>query len=103
MPFVRLMSGTIIKHHPLFTLFKNHQNHMKKTTTIIALLCAFAASATAQTALPYRTGFDSPAETAGWQLFQRGATGTLASKWEYTIGAPYSPTQCLVHLYPVVA
>lgn len=60
-----------------------------------------AGTSAAQTALPYTTGFDSPAEQAGWQLFRLGVSGSSKPYWVYSGFLPFSGSSCLSHNYPV--
>lgn len=55
----------------------------------------------AQTKLPYYSGFDNAAETTGWQQFRLGTTASSLPYWVYTTSGPYSAPQCLTHSYPV--
>jgi len=75
---------------------------MKKMFTIASLLCTLTAAqrTSAQVALPYYSGFDSPTEIDYWQMYRLGAT-PVYYQWSYTTGSPFSPTQALYHGYPV--
>src|SRR6476620_4502989 len=48
-------------------------------------------------ALPYNSGYDSPAEKAGWQQFRTGVTGS--SSWSY--GGGGFAASCVGHDYNV--
>lgn len=63
---------------------------------IIILLSAGLISA--QTTLPYYSGFDNAAQQAGWQQFTKGATGYFP--WSVGAGG-YSLPNALSHDYPV--
>ena len=64
---------------------------MKKITLclIIGFSILFGKSIIAQSPIPYYTGYDSPAEKAGWTLYKLGVTATYGP-WTY--GAGFSGT-----------
>jgi len=72
---------------------------MKKTYTLLAALFAMAATAEAQTTLPYFTGFDDAAQQQGWIGFRRGDTSLY--NWAFTSNDAYSAPSSLYHDYPV--
>lgn len=66
--------------------------------TFLVLLAA-PLVATAQTPLPYSTGFDNAGQQAGWTQYRTGHLST--SDWGYSaIGSPSAPNH-LYHDYPV--
>ncbi|MBL7711028.1 MAG: T9SS type A sorting domain-containing protein [Chitinophagaceae bacterium] len=67
----------------------------------LALSLALATPSLAQTTLPYKTGFDTPAEQAGWQLFRMGVSGGSKPYWVYAASTPFSAPSSLSHNYPV--
>jgi len=56
--------------------------------------------ATAQTTLPYFTGFDNANQKAGWQMFRKGNSNSTY-QWGFSTVEAYSPAECLYHDYPV--
>jgi len=68
-------------------------------TLALALFLVLPATLSAQTTLPYFTGFDNAAQKNGWQQFRKGDAGMY--QWQYGSAAPYSGTDCLYHGYPV--
>lgn len=67
-------------------------------TTLSALLLNMNLS-TAQTTLPYFTGFDNATQKAGWQEFRKGNADPI-NKWAYTTTPAYSAPSSLGHHYP---
>ncbi len=69
-----------------------------------AFLClpfmALCSQSSAQTTLPYFTGFDSDAQKTGWQQFKKGAV-TQGYDWQYVTMSPFTAPNCLQHNYPV--
>ena len=66
--------------------------------TFLVLLAA-PLVATAQTPLPYSTGFDNAGQQAGWTQYRTGHLST--SDWGYSgVGSPSAPNH-LYHDYPV--
>ncbi|MCC6369373.1 MAG: T9SS type A sorting domain-containing protein [Bacteroidia bacterium] len=57
-------------------------------------------SLNAQAPLSYFTGFDTPAEQAGWTMFRKGAASSYSWSIEQT---GYSAANCLAHYYPVTS
>jgi hypothetical protein len=73
---------------------------MNKTLMTGTLLSLFLCSkASAQTALPYTTGFDNTAQKSGWKIFRKGDAGLY--NWGYTGTVAYSAPECVYHNYPV--
>ena len=68
-----------------------------KIYTVITFLILLNATVRAQIALPYYTGFDSPAEQAGWLLYKLGVNATYGP-WTISTGG-YSAPNCLYHDY----
>ncbi|QQR86683.1 MAG: choice-of-anchor J domain-containing protein [Flavobacteriales bacterium] len=68
-----------------------------RTTTLFVLCLPFAASA--QTALPYTTGFDNAAQQQGWQQFRTGHLSNYS--WGISANAAASAPNKLWHDYPV--
>lgn len=66
-----------------------------KIITISALMVNL--SINAQTPLPYYSGFDTPAQQAGWQLYKLGVNSTYGT-WVIG-GGGYSAPNCLFHDY----
>ena len=75
---------------------------MKKGILLFTCLSAlFIQNRTfAQAALPYYTGFDTPAEKAGWLKFGRGFIGSYP--WDYH-NSGFSAPNCIYHDYNVGA
>lgn len=71
-----------------------------KSLFAITCMCWIAIQAQAQT-LPYSTGFDTPAEQAGWDAYRTGTTTDTFYLWEYSTNTPFSPPTRLSHNYPV--
>ncbi|HTN17356.1 MAG TPA: choice-of-anchor J domain-containing protein [Chitinophagaceae bacterium] len=67
----------------------------------LALSLTLATPSMAQTTLPYTSGFDTPADQAGWQLFRMGVSGGTKPYWVYAASAPFSAPSSLSHNYPV--
>lgn len=69
-----------------------------------AFLClpfmALCSQSSAQTTLPYFTGFDSDAQKTGWQKFKKGAA-VQTNEWQYAAMGAFSAPNCLQHNYPV--
>lgn len=59
----------------------------------------FCLSAAAQITPPYLTGFDTPAEKAGWHEIRIGSTEYYG--WTYANAQAATPPTCLHHDYPV--
>lgn len=76
-------------------------NYQKLLKAFLFLpLTASWQQSTAQTAMPYFTGFDSDAQKTGWQEFRKGVT-TQFNKWAYATIDAYTAPNCLRHDYPV--
>lgn len=73
---------------------------MKIIFIILSTLLLHVHISKAQTALPYETGFDNAAQTAGWQAFRKGNTDPNY-KWVYATFTAYSAPASLLHQYPV--
>lgn len=73
---------------------------MKTIFIILSALLLHVNISKAQTALPYETGFDNAAQTAGWQAFRKGSTDPNY-KWVYATFTAYSAPASLFHHYPV--
>ncbi len=73
---------------------------MKTRSTILSALLLQATLSNAQTPLPYYTGFDNAAQTAGWQEFRKG-NADPNYKWMYASFTAYSAPASLFHHYPV--
>ncbi len=76
---------------------------MKRTATLTGLFMSLVIGASAQTALPYNTGFDNAAQKTGWQEFRKGNTAHM--NWTYhtdfnTGHVPASNPDCIAHTYP---
>lgn len=71
---------------------------MKKLICYCAIFGALCAKNSLQ-AQDYFTGFDTPDEQAGWQLFQKGVQNNTYA-WEFSLGTFTAPN-CLAHYYPV--
>lgn len=76
---------------------------MKHTATLTGLLMSLAFGTSAQTALPYNTGFDNATQKTGWQEFRKGNTTHMSWKYhtDFNTGhAPASNPDCIAHTYP---
>lgn len=71
---------------------------MKKSLLAAALLAGCAVNA--QVALPYHTGFDSPAEQADWTQYRKGINSQF-QEWEFDNAQSFSPSLSLIHYYQV--
>ncbi len=72
---------------------------MKSSFLIMAALSALSLTeASAQT--HYATGFDTPTQKQGWQMFRKGATD-INNEWTFGTVLPYTAPACLYHNYPV--
>ncbi len=81
------------------------ERKMKRLATLTGVMMSLAIAASAQTTLPYNTGFDNTSQKAGWQSFRKGST--LATNWlfseDFSDGytAPSAPN-CIQHPYPTI-
>ncbi len=65
-----------------------------------AVLFVFSTCATAQTDLPYYTGFDNATQQQGWTQYRTGDEGDF-NEWYYVTINTFSAPQSLYHNYPV--
>lgn len=72
---------------------------MKKQLFFGAILLSMAASSTAQTSLPYYSGFDNAAEKAGWVNYFEGLQDPMQLGWIYQTDQPKSAPSYLAHEY----
>jgi|GEM_PF-815210 hypothetical protein len=75
---------------------------MKKLSLLLSIYALACGAAFGQTLYPYKTGFDTPAEQAGWAEYRTGHThiGHWATGACTGSGAPSTPN-CVSHDYPV--
>lgn len=71
---------------------------MKRFLLPASLLLSVSVSA--QTSLPYFSGFDNAGEQTGWTEIRVGHENEFY-EWQYTTAMPYSAPNCVVHNYPV--
>lgn len=71
-----------------------------KLFLISTLLLGLLFSTSAQTALPYYSGFDNSAQKSGWTEYKLGVDSD-PYEWNFSAFAPYSAPECLEHNYPV--
>jgi hypothetical protein len=78
-------------------------NFLKNKTLlfIISVLFFSGINLTAQTSLPYYTGFDNQAQRTGWQQFRLG--NTSSPQWTYSQDNPFSAPSKLYHDFPMGA
>lgn len=74
----------------------------KTLITTLFLAASLGLKASAQTTLPYITGFDNNAQQTGWQEFRKGYIHDFY-EWVYDAAGAYTAPNCLVHNYPVGA
>lgn len=72
----------------------------KKHLLITTIILTFTLFSTAQTPLPYYSGFDNAQQQAGWKEYELGATDDTYH-WALTGFNAFTPPSCLAHYYPV--
>lgn len=85
---------------PWFFFKSLYEMRMKKLFILTALGSALAQTALAQTPMPYFTGFDTPAQTNGWEMIRKGLATPL-QVWYYESISAYTAPKSLGHSYPV--
>jgi hypothetical protein len=70
-----------------------------KFTVFLLLNLILHLNLSAQTPLPYYTGFDNTTEKAGWTEFRKGITTSY--NWSIAAAGSFSAPNCISHDYPV--